>query len=120
MRTASPIFHGVQPAGGSQGGHLIVGKGEDIRSVLQIPQQHVLAVGFALGLVGDAKIGLAGVAGLPTPLLRRDRKNGLKIVFNFYSVGYYSISFRFFQPGAVDVGAPAAAPRRDCGSVQRP
>ncbi len=55
------VFHGVQPAGGSQGGHLIVGKGEDVRSVLQIPQQHVLAVGFALRLEGDLKAGFPGV-----------------------------------------------------------
>ena len=55
---------GVQRAGGGQGGHLVVGKGEHICAILQVAQQNVLAVGFALGLVGNLKAGLSSVLGL--------------------------------------------------------
>ena len=38
------VLNGVQPAGGGQRGHLVVGKGEHVRAPLQVAQQHVLAV----------------------------------------------------------------------------
>ena len=56
--------NGVQAAGCRQSGHLVICKGKDVGAALQIPQKDVLAVGFALGLVGDLEIGLAGVPGL--------------------------------------------------------
>ena len=55
---------GVQSAGGGQRGHLVVGKGENVRAALQITQQHVLAVGFALRLKGNLNVGLTGIMGL--------------------------------------------------------
>ena len=58
------VCNGVQSPGGGQGGHLIVGKGKDIRAALQVPQQGILAVRLALGLKGDVKIRLPGVVGL--------------------------------------------------------
>ena len=57
-------FHRVQSAGGGQGGHLVVGKGEYVRPALQVSQKNVLAVGLALGVVCNAEDALGGVAGL--------------------------------------------------------
>ena len=57
------VWDGVQSSGSGQSGHLIVGKGEHVRAPLQIGQQHILAVGFALGLEGDLEAGLIGVMG---------------------------------------------------------
>ena len=55
------VFNGIQSPGGSQGGNLVIGEGKHVGPILQISKQHVLAVGLALGLIGNLEAGLSGV-----------------------------------------------------------